>query len=262
MGRRAVLHDAATTMLPRSEEVEQVTDAENDELEPPPEDDWGDAATDGEPDVLLDVSELRVEEISVEVEDLRARVSLEADVLQLLKLHVGVEAELGRVSLTIKGVDAKALLKVRLDNVARILDRVLTTIDNHPDIVEQLLEHVGEGVEEVGTGAGQAVGEVGAGAGSAVEDVGGGVGEVGRGARRVVEDVGGAVGEVGRDAGRVVEDVGEDAGQAEGDVGEDAGARRPTEGAPERRRRRTADSPGMRPAKGSRASRARRSKGD
>src|SRR5919106_874999 len=95
-----------------------------------------------------DVAELRVDEISLEVDDLRARVSLRADVLELLKLHVGVEAELGRVQLTIKGVEAEVLLKVRLDNVARIIDRVLTTIDDNPDIVERLIEQVGETAEE------------------------------------------------------------------------------------------------------------------
>jgi hypothetical protein len=133
---------------------------------------WDGAAPGGlageEPDVLLDVAELRVDEISLEVQDLRARVSLEADVLELLKLHVGVDAALGRVQLTIKGVEAKVLLKVHLDNVARILDRVLTTIDNNPDIVERLTEPLGHAVED----AGHAVGDLGAAAGSAVEDLG------------------------------------------------------------------------------------------
>jgi len=126
---------------------------------------------DDEPDVLLDVPVLQVEEISLEVDDLRARVALEADVLDLLKLHVGVDAELGRVQLTIKGVEAQALLKVRLDNVAGILDRVMTTIDNNPAIVERLTEQIGTAVEGVGTGAGRAVGDLAAGAGSAVEDL-------------------------------------------------------------------------------------------
>jgi hypothetical protein len=219
----------------------QVVDANSDELEPIPQDDDVDVVTDGEPDVLLDVSELRVDEISLEVEDLRARVSLQADVLQLLKLHVGVEAELGRVKLTIKGVEAKALLKVRLDNVTRILDRVLTTIDNNPDIVEQLLEHVGEAVQEVGTGAGEALGQVGTGAGSAVEDVGGTAGEVGRG------------------AGKAVEDVGESAGEAVDDAG--ARPRRRAAAEPGKRRRRKADPTEARPAKRPRPSRGRRSEG-
>jgi hypothetical protein len=213
-----------------------VSDVDNEELEPAPSHDERDAAIAREPDVLLDVQKLSVEEISLEVEDLRARVSLQADVLQLLKLHVGVEADLGRVDLTIKGVEAKALLKVRLDNVARIVDRVLTTVDNNPDIVERLLEHVGETVEEVGAGAGDAVGEFGEGAG------------------RAVGEIGGAVGEVGRAAGGVVEDV--------GDVAEEARPRRRTKEAPERRRRRKAESPGTPPAKGSRTSRGRRSEGD
>ena len=78
-----------------------------------------------EPDVLLEVTELRVDEISLEVEDLTARVSLQANVLDLLNLHVGVDAALGGVQLTIKGVEAEVLLKARLDNVARIIDRVL-----------------------------------------------------------------------------------------------------------------------------------------
>ena len=146
-------------------------------FDPALQDDEGDAGltperreSDDEPDVLLDVPELRVDEISLEVEDLRARVALQADVLSLLRLHVGVEAELGRVQLTIKGVEAQALLKVRLDNVARIIDRVLTTIDNNPEIVEGLIEQVGEAAEEVGAGAGQALGELAPGAGSAVDE--------------------------------------------------------------------------------------------
>ena len=125
-----------------------------------------------EPDVLVDVPELRVDEISLEVDDLRAHVALHADVLELLKLHVGIDAELGRVKLTIKGVEAQAVVKVHLDNVARILDRVLTTIDNNPAIVERLTEQMGTVVEGAGTGAGRAVGDLAAGTGSAAEDLG------------------------------------------------------------------------------------------
>jgi hypothetical protein len=124
-----------------------------------------------DPDVLVDVPQLHVDEISLEVQDLNARVSLEADVLQLLRLHVGIDATLGRVQLSIKGVEAQALLKVRLDNVARILDRVLTTIDDNPQIIERLVDSVGGAVEHVGAGAGSLAGDLG----RAVEDLGGGV---------------------------------------------------------------------------------------
>lgn len=128
------------------------------------------------PDVLLDVPVVKVDEIDLQVEELRARVSLQAEVLDLLKLNVGADVFIGQVGLEIKGVEAQALLKVRLDNVARIVDRVLTTIDRNPEILEQITAGVRSAVEDVGGGAGEAVGELGEGAASAVEDVGEGAG--------------------------------------------------------------------------------------
>src|SRR5699024_2392982 len=111
-------------------------------------------------------------EIELEVENLRASVSLQAEVLDLLTLKVGADVELGRVGLTIKGVEAQALLKVQLDNVREIIARVLQTIDRNPQILEHVTKGVGGAVEEVGQGAGGAVEEVGQGAGGAVEEVG------------------------------------------------------------------------------------------
>ena len=162
----------------------------------------------GDPDVLLDVPLLKVDEIHVEVDDLRARVSLQAEVLDLLRLNVGADVVLGKVELDIKGVEAQALLKVRLDRVAAIVGRVLTTIDRNPQILERLTAGLGEAVGEIGHGARTAVGEVGRGARTAV-------GEVGRGA-------GTAVGEVGRGTGRSVDEVGRGAGRAARDVGRSA----------------------------------------
>jgi hypothetical protein len=184
-----------------------------------------------EPDVLLDVPVVKVDEINLEVEELRARVSLRAEVLDLLKLNVGADVFIGHVGLEIKGVEAQALLKVRLANVARILDRVLTTIDRNPQLLERLVEGAGTAIAEIGEGAGEAVEDVGEGAGSAVEDVGEGAGsaveDVGEGAGSAVEDVGegagSAVEDVGEGAGSAVEDVGEGAGSAVEDVGEGAG---------------------------------------
>jgi hypothetical protein len=191
-----------------------------------------------EPDVLLDVPVVKVDEITFEVEELRARILLQAEVLDLLKLNVGADVFIGHVGLEIKGVEAQALLKVRLDNVARILDRVLTTIDRNPQLLEGLVEgtgtaiaKIGEGagsaVEDVGEGAGSAVEDVGEGAGSAVEDIGEGAGsaveDIGEGAGSAVEDVGEGAGEAVESTGEAVEHVGEGAGSAVEDVGEGAG---------------------------------------
>ena len=185
-----------------------------------------------EPDVLLDVPVVKVDELNLEVEELRARVSLRAEVLDLLKLNVGADVFIGHVGLEIKGVEAQALLKVRLENVARILDRVLTTIDRNPQLLERLVEGAGTAIAEIGEGAGEAVEDVGEGAGEAVEDVGEGAGsaveDVGEGAGSAVEDVGegagSAVEDLGEGAGSAVEDVGEGAGSAVEDVGEGAGS--------------------------------------
>ncbi|MBO0810076.1 MAG: hypothetical protein J2P32_17420, partial [Actinobacteria bacterium] len=149
------------------------------------------------PDVFLDVPALKVEEIHLEVDDLSAQVSLQANVLDLLKLHVGAEVSLARVLLDIKGVDAAARLTVRLDKVASIINRVMETIDDNPQILTDLTRGLGEAATGIGDGAAGALGEVGRGAGRAV-------GEVGEGAGR-------AVGEVGEGAGRAVGEVGEGA---------------------------------------------------
>ncbi|MGH3343805.1 MAG: hypothetical protein ACRDPK_13215 [Carbonactinosporaceae bacterium] len=163
------------------------------------ETDAGQLRVDG-PDVLLDVPVVKVDEINLEVDNLRARVSLQAEVLDLLRLNVGADVELGRVALDIKGVEAQALLKVRLDNVKEIIERVLTTIDENP----QILEHVTRGLEstlgEVGGGARQAAGELGRGAGGAVEDVGAGTGE--------------AAGQLGQATGQAAQGAVNAAGQA------------------------------------------------
>ena len=137
----------------------------------------------GEPDVLLEVPHLKVDELTLDVEDLRANVALQARVLDLLGLDVGADVALDRVGLTIKGLEAQVLLKVRLDNVAAILDRVMTTIERNPVLLEHLAQGASRAVEEVATGAGDAVSGVGRGVGSAVENVGSGAGAL-------VEEVG------------------------------------------------------------------------
>ncbi|MEU5091383.1 hypothetical protein [Streptomyces sp. NPDC021356] len=188
-------------------------------------------SADAEPDVYLDVPLLKVDEIDLDVEDLRAHVSLQAEVLDLLKLNVGADVALGRVHLGISGVEAQARLEVRLDNVAVIINRVLTTLDRNPQILEDLTRGVGSAVQDVGGGARQALGELGAGTGRAVGDIGRGAGaavrDVGRGAGEGVRDVGRGAGRgvegAGRGAGQAVEGVGRGAGTAVGDVGRGAG---------------------------------------
>jgi hypothetical protein len=92
----------------------------------------------GDPDVLLDVTELRVDKINLEVQDLRAHVSILAELANLVRLSVGVDARLENVKLEIEGVEAKVLLKARLEHVRAILEKALDTIAEHPEILRIL----------------------------------------------------------------------------------------------------------------------------
>ncbi len=166
----------------------------------------------GPPDVLLDVPELRIDLIHFELDDLDAHLAVKANVLNLVKLNVGVDVHLSRVKLDIKGVEVEAVLKARLDHVTAVVDRLMTSLDRNPELVE---------------GLSRAISEVGEGAGQAVDKTGDALQEVGKGAEGALQDVGQgagqAVGDVGEGAGQAVGDVGQGAGQAVGDVGQGAG---------------------------------------
>jgi hypothetical protein len=159
----------------------------------------------GPPDVLLDVPELRLDSLHFELDDLDAHVAVKARVLDLVRLNVGVDVHLSRVKLDVKGVEAEIVLKARLEHVTAIVDRLMTSLDRNPELVQGL----SRAVSQVGEGAGEAVGktgeaakDVGAGAQSALQDVGHGageaVGDVGQGAGQAVGGLGKVVGGLGR----------------------------------------------------------------
>lgn len=70
---------------------------------------------------------------------MQVHLALDARVANLVSLKAGADASIGRVKLEIRGVQAEAYLVVRLDNVAKILDRTLTTIDRNPELLTRLL---------------------------------------------------------------------------------------------------------------------------
>lgn len=88
-----------------------------------------------DPDVVLDVPVLNIDELDLEVEDLRAHVSLRAELADLVKINVGIDVYLDKVKLEIKGVEAQALLKIRLESVLKTLDRALDAVDRNPQIL-------------------------------------------------------------------------------------------------------------------------------
>ncbi|MGC4886161.1 hypothetical protein [Micromonospora sp. DT227] len=134
------------------------------------------AAAEPEPDVLLDVPELSVDEIRLTVDGLDADLSLRARLANLLQLDAGVRVHLEGVELDITGVRAEALLKVRLEKLVQILDRALTTIDRNPQLIDALARSVGVTVDDVHRAAGQVVDRTG----QQVTDVGEVVDRAGR----------------------------------------------------------------------------------
>src|SRR5215210_8614455 len=89
------------------------------------------------PTFMLDVPVLNIDELDLEVNDLRAHVSLRAELADLVKINVGVDIHLDKVKLGIKGLQAQALLKIKLERVLGIIGEGLEVIDHNPQIVGQ-----------------------------------------------------------------------------------------------------------------------------
>lgn len=113
-------------------------------------------SSDSEPDVLLDVPELSLDELKLEVENLKAHIALQAEVANLVTVNVGAEVEIEEVDLQIEGVEARALLKVHLDEVRRILSDATEVLRENPELLVRALETAQEAAKELGDTAEQA----------------------------------------------------------------------------------------------------------
>jgi hypothetical protein len=100
------------------------------------------ATTFGPPDVFLNAS-VHVGEIGITVENLTAKINVDAQVLNLLKFNAGVDLSIDRVRLSIREVDAQVQLQARLGNLVLMIDDVLDSIDLNP-ILAELGQSVGE----------------------------------------------------------------------------------------------------------------------
>ena len=94
------------------------------------------AASEDDADVVLDIPVLNVEELDLEVEELRAHISARAELVGFLNINVGVDAYVDKVKLRIKGVEAQVQLKVKLERILGSIDRALQAIDNNPQLLD------------------------------------------------------------------------------------------------------------------------------
>ncbi|KAK4991576.1 hypothetical protein LTR50_001771 [Elasticomyces elasticus] len=83
------------------------------------------------PDVHLNAT-VHVRELDLSVTNLTAKLNLDARVLQLLRFNAGVALSIDRVRLLLANVSATALLEVRLENVAAMIDDALSTLNLNP----------------------------------------------------------------------------------------------------------------------------------
>jgi hypothetical protein len=91
-------------------------------------------------DIVLDVPRLCIEHLELRVDSLRARVSLEADIADMVRVTAGAGVTLGQVDLRLSRVRATALLAVDLSYVVRVVDETMSYLEAHPEILARVLE--------------------------------------------------------------------------------------------------------------------------
>lgn len=80
--------------------------------------------------------------IDLQVDNLTAKINLDAQVLNLLSFNAGVDLSIDEVRLLIQNVNAKVLLEARLENLVRMINKTLSSIDLNP-VIATLGEDVG-----------------------------------------------------------------------------------------------------------------------
>jgi pyruvate/2-oxoglutarate dehydrogenase complex dihydrolipoamide acyltransferase (E2) component len=118
---------------------------------------------DDDTDVVLDIPVLKVEELDLEVDELRAHISARAELVGFLNISVGVDAYVDKVKLRIKGVEAQVQLKVKLERILGSVDRALQAIDNNPQLLDPDFRRSKGGTGEKDTGGEEGLRELPAG---------------------------------------------------------------------------------------------------
>ncbi|MFG3702573.1 hypothetical protein ACGF5C_32585 [Micromonospora sp. NPDC047620] len=168
-----------------------------------------------EPDVLLDVPKVSVDSIRLAVDGLDADLSLRARLANLLQIDAGVRVHMQGVELDITGVHAEAQLTVRLEKLADILDRALSTIDRNPQIIDALSRTATASIDDVNRATQQVANLGGQVAGSATQLGGQATGSAqqpGGQSRASAERPGGQVSGSGERPGGATDDLGQQVG--------------------------------------------------
>lgn len=101
-----------------------------------------------ESDFLLDIPDLKIDELNLEVEDLRADVSARAELADFLKINIGVETYLNQPKLEVKGVEAQVALKVELGRILGTIERALSVLEENPELLDSRVRKTDHDVQE------------------------------------------------------------------------------------------------------------------
>lgn len=127
--------------------------------DPPPPPLNGNNSVLGPPDVYLRVPELSVKHIGLEVDKLKADVSLRASVAGLVKVQAGVSVGVDKVNISIDDVGARLDLLIRLGSLVEIVNRTMQTLDLNPKLTA-VINQVGDIATDTVGAAGGLVGSI------------------------------------------------------------------------------------------------------
>jgi hypothetical protein len=100
----------------------------------------------GDPDVFIDIPKLEIDKLDLYVENLDAKVTVAANVGNLVGLNVGVDASVRQINVSLSGVRAQLRVEARLQKIVDIIARTLTSLDKNPQLLLGLVNNIGVGV--------------------------------------------------------------------------------------------------------------------
>lgn len=109
----------------------------------------------GPPDVYLRVPDLSIGRLELDVDNLKADISLSASVANLVSVRAGVAVGVEKINISIAEVGARLDLVIRLASLVDIVNRTMHSLDLNPTLVNAINQ-----VGDIGAGAVGAAGGI------------------------------------------------------------------------------------------------------
>ena len=93
------------------------------------------------PAVVLTIPALKLENLNLDAQDLSARIAA-----------LGIHLQVDGLQLEGRGLEVQAMLTLHAGAIADIVDRVLTTFDDDPNMLRHVLESLTRATEAAGSG--------------------------------------------------------------------------------------------------------------